>query len=93
MATFFMFGKYSHESLKDASPQRTQKVKEIAGKHGGEVKSIHALLGEHDLVLIAEFPDTEKAMAASLHLAKQLGISFATSPAVDVEKFDSMLSG
>ena len=52
MSTFFMFGKYSSEALKGISPKRTDKTLKLFKKLGGEVKSIYALLGKKDLVLI-----------------------------------------
>ena len=91
MATYFMFGRYSLDSLKEISPERTIKAAALIEKHGGEVKSGYALLGEKDLVLIVDLPDTEQAMKTSVALAKLLGISFTTAPAVTVEDFDKIM--
>jgi len=91
MATYFMFGKYSLDSVKEISPERTNKAAALIKKHGGEVKSGYALLGEKDLVLIVDLPDTEQAMKTSVALAKLLGISFTTAPAVTVEDFDKIM--
>ena len=86
-----MFGKYSSESLKEISPERTDRVVNLIKKHGGKVISMYAVLGEHDLVFTLDFPDAEKAMATSVELNKLTGISFTTSPVVEVEKFDKLL--
>ena len=59
-------------------------------KAGGELKSAYALMGEHDLVLIAELPGIQEAIKASLALHKLTGISFSTSPAITVEQFDKI---
>ncbi|MCK4977791.1 MAG: GYD domain-containing protein [Anaerolineales bacterium] len=91
MATYFMFGKYSLESVKDISPERTVKAAALITKYGGEVKSGYALLGEKDLVLIVDLPDLERAMKTSVALTKLLGISFTTTPAVTVEDFDKIM--
>jgi len=91
MATYFMFGRYSLDSLKEISPERTDKAAALIEKHGGKVKSGYALLGEKDLVLIVDLPDTEQAMKTSVALAKLLGISFTTNPAVTVEDFDKIM--
>jgi len=91
MATYFMFGRYSLDSLKEISPERTDKAAALIEKHGGKVKSGYALLGEKDLVLIVDLPDTEQAMKTSVALAKLLGISFTTTPAVTVEDFDKIM--
>ena len=92
MATFLMFGKYNTESVKHISAQRTQKVSEVAKKLGGKVLASYALLGCHDLVFILDLPDTDKAMKASIELAKATGIGFTTSPAVTVEEFDRIVA-
>ena len=92
MATFFMFGKYSSEALKEMSAERTDKAVSLLKKYGGEVNSMYALLGEHDLVLIVDFPGVEQAMKASVALTKMTGVSFNSSPAVPVEDFDKMIA-
>ena len=91
MPIFMMFGKYSSESLKEISPERTDRVVNLIKKHGGKVISMYAALGEHDLVFTLDFPDAEKAMATSVELNKLTGISFTTSPVVEVEKFDKLV--
>jgi uncharacterized protein with GYD domain len=92
MPIFMMFGKYSSEALKGISPERTDKAVEVIKKNGGKVISMYAVLGEHDLVFTLDFPDSEKALAASVALNKLTGISFTTSPVVEVEKFDKLIA-
>lgn len=91
MPIFLMFGKYSSESLKDISSERTDLAVSVIKKNGGKVISMYAVLGEHDLVFTLDFPDAEKAMATSVELNKLTGISFTTSPVVEVEKFDKLM--
>ena len=91
MATYFMFGKYSVKSMKEMSTERTQQAAALVQQYGGEVKSAYALLGQHDLVLIVDLPDTEQAIKTSVALAKLTGIGFTTAPAVSVEAFDKMM--
>ncbi|NVM25891.1 MAG: GYD domain-containing protein [Desulfobacterales bacterium] len=92
MGTFFMFGKYSSEALKEISAERTDKANNLIKKFGGEVISMYALLGKKDLVFIVNLPGIEQAMKASVALSKLTGISFTTSPAVTVEEFDKMIA-
>ena len=92
MPIFMMFGKYSTEALKGISPERTDKAVELIKKNGGKVISMYAVLGQHDLVLTLDFPDSEKALATSVALNKLTGISFTTSPVVEVEKFDKLIA-
>jgi uncharacterized protein with GYD domain len=93
MATYFMFGDYSPEAIKQISAERTDKAAALIQKNGGKLKSGYALLGEHDLVLIVELPDAEQAMKTSVALSKLTGIAFTTAPAVSVEDFDRMMEG
>ena len=92
MTTYILFGKYSQDALKKISARRTAGAAAVIKKHGGDLKAGYALLGEVDLVLIADFPDNAKAMKASVELTRQFGIGFRTAPAVSVEFFDSMMA-
>ena len=92
MPIFMIFGKYSSKALKGISPERTDKAVETIKKNGGKVISMYAVMGEHDIVLTLDFPDYEKALIASVALYKLTGISFSTSPVVDVEKFDKLIA-
>jgi uncharacterized protein with GYD domain len=92
MPIYILFGKYTQDSLKDVSAQRTKKAVKIIEKNGGKVISMYAVMGEHDLVFTLDFPDAEKALSASMALNMLTGISFSTSPVVDVEKFDHLMS-
>jgi uncharacterized protein with GYD domain len=93
MATYMMFGRYSQDSVKQISTNRTAKAMELVKKNGGEIKSGYALLGKTDLVLLVELPDLGKAMKTSVALSKLLGISFTTSPAVSLDEFDKLMEG
>ena len=91
MAKYFLFGKYSQEGLKNASAERTRKVTEAIEKAGGKVLSMDILLGEKDLAITADLPNTASAVKASIALTKLTGIGFSSSPAISVEEFDKML--
>ena len=93
MTTYFMFGKYSMDSVKKISAERTVKATSVIGDLGGEIKAGYALLGKTDLVLIVELPGMKEAMKASVELNKLLGIAFTTAPAVTVEEFDKLFEG
>ncbi len=90
MATYFLLGKYSSESLSQISSARTKKVTEIIEKLGGKVKSIYALLGKQDVAVIADLPNSGAAVKASLSLAKATGIGFITSEALSIDEFDKL---
>jgi uncharacterized protein with GYD domain len=92
MATFFMFGKYTAEALPKISAKRTSEVTKLVEQAGGKVKSIHALLGKVDLVIVIEMPGVEQVMKLSVTLAKKTGIVFTCYPAVPVETFDKLMA-
>ncbi len=91
MSTFLMLGKYSAEAIKAASAERTAKVYELVKGLGGEVVSIHALLGAYDLAILVKLPGMAEAVKASVALARATGIGFSTFPAMEVEEFDKVV--
>jgi uncharacterized protein with GYD domain len=91
MSTYIMFGKYSTESIKEISAERTKKAEQVVADSGGSIQTGYALLGETDLLVIADFPSNEQAMKASVGLAKLLGVGFTTAPAVSMEEFDKLV--
>ena len=91
MSTYLMFGKYSMDAVKAISAERTEESMALVKQNGGEFKGGYALLGDIDLVLIVDLPDTEHAMKTSAALSNLLGISFSTAPAISVEDFDKMM--
>ena len=90
MATFFLFGKYSHDALKKISPDRTRKAITLIQKYGGRVKSVYAMLGGNDLVFIITLPGAAQATVVSIALSRLTGISFTTSEAIPVDQFDKL---
>ncbi len=92
MATFFMFGIYSVDALDDIGAGRTSDADKLIARYGGKVNSMYALMGEQDLILIVDFPDTQHAMQSSVALSKLTGISFSTSPAIAVAEFDQLMA-
>ncbi len=92
MSTYIMFGKYSLEGAKGISAKRTDQSMALLKKYNAELKAGYALLGDVDLLLIVELPDTGKAMQLSAALGKLLGASFSTAPAVTIDEFDKLMS-
>jgi uncharacterized protein with GYD domain len=92
MPIFMMFGKYTTEAMKGISPDRTKKAVRIIKANGGNVVSMYAVMGKHDLVFTLDFPDAESAFATSVALNQLTGITMTTSPVVDVEMFDSLIA-
>jgi uncharacterized protein with GYD domain len=91
METFFMFGKYTSESIRGMSVDRTRQAIAVIRELGGDVKGMHALLGEHDLLFCVSLPGIAEAMKASVALTRLTGVTFSTCPAVTVETFDRLM--
>lgn len=92
MATFFMFGNYTPEAVKEISISRTERAIDTIKELGGEVKGLYALLGEYDLLFCVDLPDVEAAAKASISLNRLIGIAFHTCPAMKVEVFDRLVA-
>jgi uncharacterized protein with GYD domain len=93
MTTFFMFGKYTPESVRQVSIERTQQAVAAIKGLGGEVTAMHVLLGEYDLLFCVSLPGIEQAVQASVTLSRLTGIGFTTCPAMAVETFDRLVTG
>ena len=91
MSVYIMMGKYSSEAYDGISNSRTEKALEIAKNLNGEIKSIHVLLGEYDVIIVAEFPGLKEAISASIAIQKLTGITFTTSEAMSAEEFDNFI--
>ena len=87
-----MFGDYSSDGIKEISADRTKKCNDIFEKFGGKVKSIHALLGSYDIVIIVDLPSREEAVKASIAVGNVTGLSFQTFPAISADRFDQLVS-
>lgn len=92
MATFFMFGRYTSDAMREMSVERTSRAISEIKALGGEVKAMHALLGEYDLLFCVELPGIDEAMKASVVLTRLTQIAFTTCPAVTVETFDRLVA-
>ncbi len=88
MSTFCMMGKYDKDSLAEASGGRTREAENLIARYQCTVKSMYALLGQNDLILIVDLPSVEDAMKVSIGLTKLTGIAFVTSPAMSIKDFD-----
>ena len=50
MSIFLMFGKYSSEAMKNISPDRTEKAREVIQKNGGKIISMYCEIYREDLL-------------------------------------------
>lgn len=92
MATYFLTGTYGIDAIKGISRQRTADVTRMIEDVGGNLVSMYLLLGEKDLVIIAEFPGLKEAIKGSVSISKMTGISFTTNPAITASEFDEFMA-
>jgi len=92
MATYFLFGRYSADAVKGMSSARTEKAIKLIQKYGGELKSMHIITGEYDIVIMATFPGLSNVVKAIVSITKLTGIGFVTSEAIPVEEFDRIVA-
>ena len=94
MATYLQYGKYTPDAVKKISQTRYGKVNTIVKKNKGKILSTFILVGDddHDFVNIVEFPGIDEAIKVSIELYKATGMSFTTTPALEVKSFFNLMS-
>ncbi|MFW5689557.1 MAG: GYD domain-containing protein [Spirochaetota bacterium] len=90
MTTFFFFGSYTNTALEGIDARRTKQAEETIKGFGGKLRSVYALLGQHDIVMIAELPGVAEALQVSIALTQKTKIQFTSYPAVPVVDFDRL---
>lgn len=93
MTTFFFFGSYTEDAIEGIDARRTKAAEEIITGFGGKLRSVYALLGESDIVMIAELPAVPEALQVSIALTRATGIRFRSAPAMPVADFDRLAEG
>jgi uncharacterized protein with GYD domain len=91
MSTYVLLGRYSLDAIKGINAKRTRMAHDLATKYKGNLKSVYALCGKNDLLLITEFPGTSEALQFSVALTRQTGIAFSTSEAIPTDRFDQLM--
>ncbi len=92
MTTFFFFGNYTRDAAEGVNAKRTERAENTIQGYGGKLRSIYALLGEYDIVIIADLPGVQEAVQVSIEIMRETGISFTTAPALPVVEFDRLFT-
>lgn len=90
MTTFFLFGSYTADAMDGIDAGRTKSAEDLIAGYGGKLRSVYALLGEYDIVMIADIPGVPEALQVSIALTRDTGIAFSSCPAVAVADFDRL---
>lgn len=92
MQTFFFFGTYTRNAIEGIDARRTKQAEETITGFGGKLRSVYALLGDTDIVMIADLPGVPEAVQVSIALNQRTGIRFSSRPALPVADFDRVAS-
>jgi uncharacterized protein with GYD domain len=94
MPTYLTLAKYTAQgfhNIKD-SPKRAEAFKAAAEKAGVKVKELAWLVGEYDLMVLAEAPDEETIIALGLGVSKLGNITGTRMRLVSATEFEKILS-
>lgn len=93
---YLVQGRYTVEGLqglkKDKASGRRRSLKKALAGLGGKLESIHYCLGDDDVVIIAEMPDSIAAAAISLAASASGLVTTRTTALLTVEEVDSALA-
>ena len=89
MATYIFLYKLTDQGIKNIKemPQRIEKAIEASEAVGGKVLGVYSVLGEYDLVSIAEFPNDETVLSLALAFGSQGNVRSTTLKAFTKEEF------
>lgn len=80
MPTYISLIKWTQQGIKDVkkSPQRLDDAKKAFSAAGGQMKEFYLVLGEYDMVVVAEFPNDEAYTASLLATASRGAVRTTT---------------
>jgi len=77
--------------VKGGGTERFEKVKGIVADEKGRILHLYGLLGEYDVLSVAEFPDNRTALRAALRIGNLINAQTNTLAAVEGEDFLQIL--
>ena len=89
MPTYIFLYKLTDQGIKNIKemPQRMEKAIEASEAVGGKVLGVYSVLGEYDMVSIAEFPNDETVLSLALAFGSQGNVRSTTLKAFTKEQF------
>jgi uncharacterized protein with GYD domain len=95
MSTFLILFRFTQpgiQNIKD-SPARVQQAKDDFEAVGAHVKAFYGLMGRYDTMFIAEAPDDETVMRATIEVVARGFVSSETLRAFTEEEFSKLVGG
>ncbi len=94
MPTYIVFADYTDKgiaNIKD-SPDRLDAVRKLVADHGGEVKAIYLMMGDHDIVTIIDAPNDDTAARLLLTIGAEGNIRTKSYKIFDEDEFRSIVA-
>ena len=96
MAKFLIEASYTADGLKglkkDTAAGRRKAMENAAKKLGGKLESVHFALGQYDVIVILELPNTVSAAAVALAAGSSGLVRPKTTALLTVEETDQALA-
>jgi uncharacterized protein with GYD domain len=93
MAKYLVRASYTTEGarglIKDGASGREAAARKLIESVCGSIESFYYVLGDTDLILIANIPDLSTAAAISLTVAAAGGVRLSTTPLLTTQEMDA----
>ena len=93
MPTYVSLVNWTEQGVKNFRDtlRRAEDYRGLVDKSGGQVRQLLWTLGEYDLVVVADFPDDETAIAVVLQTAAGGNVRTKTMKAFDGEQMSAII--
>jgi uncharacterized protein with GYD domain len=93
MAKYILLTNWTEQGIKNVkdSPKRLDAAKELARKHGGEIKKFYMTTGMYDMLVILDLPDDDAAAKFALNLGMLGNVRTTTLKAFSEESYRSIV--
>ncbi len=95
MPTYVMLGNYTQQGIavvKDEGPERLDAVKQAFKDAGGELKGFYSLMGQYDLLILADLPDDGAVARLALTIGAVGNVRTTTMRAYDEGEYRSIVA-
>jgi uncharacterized protein with GYD domain len=93
MAKFMVQGSYNPEGtrglVKEGGTGRRETIRKVIESLGGRMECFYFAYGEHDAIVIADFPDTTTGLSLSLAVNGSGAVRASTVPLITPEEMDA----
>ena len=93
MPTYVILVNWTDEGIRNVAGtlQRTERVEQLAAKHGARIQQTYWTVGPHDIIAIAEAPDDQSVTAFLLELGSMGTVRTSTLRAYDREEMSAII--